>query len=184
MAGSAAEDRSKAACKYIDDSLAGLTTLKEAVCTKSDLGATTSSFSSSSSSKPDAAAAAAAKRKVEVEGFLTNIKTNNSARKTELEPLRVDQGAAPDYAIFIKGGKTEVPVIITDNEAEIKKNIEGMIEGDPLTGGGRRGKRSARKGRKSSKGGRRSRKGGRKSRGCKGRRSRGRTIKGGAKMSK
>ena len=49
--------------------------------------------------------------------------------------------------------------------------------------GGRRGKRSARRS-KSRKGGRKSRKGGRKSRGCKGRRSRGRTIKGGAKMSK
>ena len=181
----AVDPKSKAACDYIDESLTGLTQLKTAVCNKSDLGATTSSFSSSSSSKPDAAAAAAAKRKVEVEGFLTNIKTNNSARKTELEPLRVDQGAAPDYAIFIKGGKTEVPVIITDNEAEIKKNIEGMIEGDPLTGGGRRGKRSARRS-KSRKGGRRSRKGGKKSRGCKGRKSRGRarTIKGGTKMTK
>ena len=168
MTESTAADKTAAACTYITETIDGLKKLNTAVCNESsDSGEAKPPVPEPP--KPDAAAEAAA-RKVKVEGFLEKIKTSNPTRSDELTPLTVDPGASPDYAIFIKGGKTDVPVINTDAEADIKKNIGDMLQGEALTGGGRRGKRSARKGRKSSKGGRRSRKGKGKRKGKKSRR--------------
>ena len=176
------DPKSKAACEYMDS----LTDLTTDFKTKVGCTATAAGPTPLPPALPvvDPAAAAAATRKAEVEGFLAKIKTdNNATRKTELDPLKVEQDAPPGYAIFIRGGTTEVAVGDKDNEVAVKDNIAAMLKGAALTGGGRRGKRSARRS-KSRKGGRKSRKGGRRSRGCKGRKSRGRTIKCGAKMSK
>jgi hypothetical protein len=177
MAKESEVDKMTAACKYIGDSLDGLQKLKKAVCDK-DGDSVKEKEPVGPEKKPVGPekepvkdpAAAAAERKAAVEGFLDNIKKNNPARNTELGPLSVVQDDAAPYAIMIKGGKVDVPVADTDTEAEVKQNIEDMLAGDALTGGGRRGKRSARRSFRSSKGGRRSRKGkkgGRRSRGCK-----------------
>ena len=180
---SASGDKSKAACDYIEESLAGLNKLKTAVCT--DAG---------SPGPVVEPAADATKLKATLDPLLETIKSKNkSTAGIPALALNVDGDT-----LKLSGGddapaEVVVPVKVTTKEGLIEfitTNAEnlGVVIGPGLEGG-RRGKRSARRGhgRKSSKGGRRSFKGGRRSRarkGNKGRKSRGRTIKGGAKMSK
>ena len=168
-----AEDRSAAACKYIDEAIKGLTTLNTAVCLKTE----------GDKGPPDKKLT-----KANIEAWIA-VKKNTNAF---LEGAIVSETKVGDVYEITVGDKT-FTLLSTAGTIEDQADIiaaaldpASTTEKPTKMKGGRRGKRSARRS-KSRKGGRRSRKGGKKSRGCKGnkgRRSRGRTIKGGAKMSK
>ena len=168
-----AEDRSAAACKYIDEAIKGLTTLNTAVCDGAGpIGPAVDPKKAESDVKFE-----------KLNSLVKAIMGKNTS--IDLKHVKVTQGSAPDYLVTIEGGSSPIQFVGKETEDEIRANINTAFS-LTLSGGGRRGKRSARRS-KSFKGGRRSRKGGRKSRGCKGnkgRRSRARTIKGGAKMGK
>jgi hypothetical protein len=179
MTAPAGADRSKAACDYINTAIAGLTKLNTEVCDKKDGYSAPVKKEEEPVKKEEDPAAAAAARKTVLEGFLTKIKSENPLLITRLDAFAVEIDLA-DNKISVKGDRGVLQEVLADEstEPQFKTLITNML-GEKIAGG-RRGKRSARKGRKSFKGGRRSRKG----KGSKGRRSRSRTIKGGAKMGK
>lgn len=172
-------DKSKAACKYMDD-LTDLTTKF-----KTEVGC---SAAAAGPPVTPALPAATTLTQAEIETWLQNKETANAFLKGAT--VAVDSSATGSFIITHVSDHAKTFTVTEkmdlDNE---KDNIAAALDKIGTTmAGGRRGKRSARRGRghKSSKGGRRSFKGGRRSRGCKGRKSRGRSnkSKGGAKMGK
>ena len=184
-----AADKSKAACDYMNESLAGLTKLKTAVCAGAGAGAGTPV----TPPVDPAAAAAAQGLKDLLEPELTNIQKMNTSNKI-LQDLKF---TVVGISVELSDPNTPANKIIVTDKVNTRDDLLAFITTNAAAlgvdvavalNGGRRGKRSARRGRRSSKGhkGGRSRKGGRRSRGCKGRKSRGRSnkSKGGAKMGK
>jgi len=176
-------DKSDAACKYILKASDDLKALNDAVC--SGAGAGTGAPIPPVVDPKKKESDALLKK---IQGMLDKIKSENTSHPDSaavIQAFKVDQATATPFEVSIKS-KTSNPVMSDGTTIEdIKELIKGdLIDKTTSLKGGRRGKRSVRRNRRSFKGGRGNRS--RRSRKGKkgGRRSRGRTIKGGAKMGK